>query len=258
MTVVPSSRVSSMPSAWGATRRRTAFEDGHTFVGQDVGEDGGHIRILPAGHAAAGHDGDLGAETGEHLPELEPDITAADHDQALGQLGEGQQLDLGQDVDLVDSRQRGDGGPSPDVQVDLGRGELLVVHDHPVLPAVRVGGQGRLAIDEIEVVSVLGPVGHRLLLLTDDAVHAGHRRPEVDRHLAGVDPVLRSPPGLVGDHRARSQRLGRFAAVVEAGPADPFHLDHGDLATFAGQVSGHAGPRLTGSDHYRVVGNHRR
>ena len=73
---------------------------------QDAEHRVGHVRVLLRQElAAALDDGHAAAEPAEHLPELEPDVAAAEHEQVLGHLVElhdGGRVERGDPVEPLD------------------------------------------------------------------------------------------------------------------------------------------------------------
>ena len=57
-------------------------QDYDAVLAQDVGDRFGYVRVFAAHQLSAPfYDGDLAAETPEHLGELQPDVAAAEHEQ---------------------------------------------------------------------------------------------------------------------------------------------------------------------------------
>ena len=176
-------------------------------VGLDHGQD-------PRQHL---EHGDLGAELAEERGELHPDHAAADHDQALGdavQLQDRRRVDGVLDAVDGDPRRHRTGGQKDVLGVDL-----VLADRHPTL-AEQLGGP-------LERLDAVG------LEEGGDAVHQRRhhlRFPllgggEVEAQSPGLDAELGAPAGERVELRGGEQRLGRDAAVVEAGSAKLVLLD---------------------------------
>ena len=85
-----------------------------------------------------------------------------------------------------------------------------------------VAADQRAAVHALEPgLDAVAVVEHDLVLARLDLCH-------VDGDVAGADAVLGAASGDVCGVRAGHQRLGRNAAVVDAGSADELALDHRD------------------------------
>ena len=188
-------------------------------------------------------DGDLRAHVGVEAGELDTDRAAADHDQALGQHGRGQDVVAGHD-DLavrLEARQR----------LDAAAGS----EDHIVRVERPMTGRGAVVADDVDLdllaaVQPAATADELDLVLLDQAHEAlGSRSTtwprrlamtrEVDRGLAGRDPEVGGllDPGV--EIGRLEHRLGRDAADMEARAADLVGVDEGDLeAKLAGPEGG--------------------
>jgi len=86
---------------------------------EDLEDLPGNIRILPAEQLVAPvHDRDPGSEATEHLPELQPDVAAADHQKMFGDVSQFHDRGGVEIGNLLDTFQRRHGGTSAGVDDD--------------------------------------------------------------------------------------------------------------------------------------------
>jgi hypothetical protein len=105
--------------------------DRDAFVFEDRQDGGRDVLVLAAGQARALlDDGDVRAETAEHLREFERDVAAADDDQMARQDLEIHHRGIGQVVDVVDTGQIRHGSPAAGVEEDLSGGQKVVADAH--------------------------------------------------------------------------------------------------------------------------------
>lgn len=67
-----------------------------------------------------------------------------------------------------------------------------------------------------------------------------------------LDAVFAAPPSDPGGACACDQRLGRSAAIVDAGPTKMFPFNQGDLLALLSQANGKEGSRLASANYDRV------
>ena len=82
-----------------------AFEPDVDALGlEDLADRRGDVLVFALDQAIAHlDDGDLAAEAAEHLPELEPDVAAADDDEVLGDEVDVHHRAVGEERHLVDA-----------------------------------------------------------------------------------------------------------------------------------------------------------
>ena len=119
------------------------------------------------------HDRDPAAEAAEHLPELEPDVAAAEHEQVLGdavQLHDRGRVERGEPVEAIDIR---GGGPAPALMKIWSRLELPAVHRDRLRGPVK-----RASRRQIEALGGLEPALAAAAEALDDVAlalaHPGH------------------------------------------------------------------------------------
>ena len=123
MGSAPSRGVTSKPLSRLRNEIAVGVEfDGDALVLEDL-LDGGRDVLVLAGcqPRALLDDGDLGAEAPVHLGELERDVAAADDDEMFRQRVEVEDADVGQVVDVGQTRHVGHDGTAADVEEDLVR-----------------------------------------------------------------------------------------------------------------------------------------
>ena len=197
-------------------QRREALGDGRGQLGIVERQD----LLLRLDH------GDLAAELGEGSAELEPDIAAADHDEALRQFSQRQRAGRGDDVAAegqegqFDRHRAGrdhDGLGLDDLGTGLGldRGGLAVA-------------EAGLAMDDLDL-GLAQQAGDAIVEALDDTVLPGDGLLQVELGLGGGQAEGRLAGGgmgrlleLLGD---MDHRLGGDAADVEAGAAQLAALD---------------------------------
>ncbi len=140
-----------------------------------------HVLVLQGQElAAALHDGHPAAEPAEHLPELEPDVAAAQHDEVLGhpvQLHDRGRVERGHPVEPLDV---GRGRPAAGVDEDQLRLEHPPIHRH--LARARESGLGA---DQVEALGGLEPAQASGAEALDDGA------------LTLADPAMSTPIGPV-------------------------------------------------------------
>ena len=227
-------------------------QDLDTVLAQDLGHR--YIGILSAHQLPTElYDRDLAAETPEHLGELQPDVTAAEHEQVLRQDVELHDGGRVQGRYVIQTFDRRVGRPGASVDKDVVRAELEVL---VIVRAYRERFRARkagFASDQVKSISgfdapqvtVPEAVHHRPLA----ASHLGH----VDGDRTVVDAVVGRTPVYVGRLRAGDHRLGGGAALVDAGAADVLAFDQGCSASRPGERLGERDPGLACPDHHGVV-----
>ena len=163
----------------------------------------------------------LGAEAADHLRELQADVAAADHDQVLRQLVEIHHRHVRQVRQFVQSRPVRHHRPTAGVDEYLRRFEHSLAH----LQRMR-RHEARVAPDQLEIGRAGEPLLQPAHRLRHHGVLARLHRLHVDADVAAdahtvVAGMVRRPRGA----RAGHQRLGRCAAVVDAGAAEVCALD---------------------------------
>ena len=168
-------------------------------------------------------DGHPTAEATIHLTEFQSDVTAADHDQMLGEEVDFHHRDIGQERRLLQSWHRRDQRPAADVD------ENTVAFQHVAsnLHAVRADESSVSLIDGDSrrtaqpMFDAAGGVPRDLVFACFDPLH-------VDPHRAGIDSVLARPPGQMRCIGAGDKSFGGNAAVVHAGATELVALDDRD------------------------------
>ena len=163
----------------------------------------------------------------------------------LGQLGQVEQLDLGQVRDPESSP--GIGGIAarpPEIEVDLARAQRPIRRRwtrcaRPVADR-RAGSRCRRS-DRAPRRRPASRPG--LPQPVDDGAHPADRAAEVDRsRRRRATPYSADRRAWWATDRTGAQGLGRLAAVVEAGAADPVHLDQRGPLALAGRAAATPGP----------------
>ena len=165
----------------------------------------------------------------QELGELDPHRPAAQHDRALGQLGERRGLAVGPEPDLVQPWDRGDVGSRSGREDDARRAQPFTAHLHHLLgddPALA-------AVDVDPLLAILGD----LLGVVEAADHV----------VAVGDQLLPAPLGNARARRALGLRedlggpqqgLGGDARPVRALAADQLALDQRRAQPQTGQARG--------------------
>ncbi len=129
------------------------------------------------------------------------------------------------------------------------RGDQLSVDAHRA-----VGGQRRIALDQVDVV-FLEQAGHARGERGDDLLAAGLHGGVVDLHAAHLQPVLLRVAYLREQVGRAQHRLGGDAGVVQAAPPDLVALDdRGLFPELRGADRGDVAAR-SGADHDAVIGS---
>src|SRR5260370_33621207 len=171
------------------------------------------------------HDGDLAAEAGIHLSELESDVAAAQHQQMPRQEIEVHHGAVGEIVDLVQTRDLRHRRPAAHIYEDpVGgqdlRADLDLARRHEARMALV--DAAILEASERSLDAAVGETGH-VCLARLDALH-------VDFDLtANVETVVGAATRHVRGIGARDQSLGGRASGVDAGAAEAIALDARDF-----------------------------
>src|SRR6516164_1444531 len=196
---------------------------------------------------------DPGAETGKGLAQLATDWPGADHGQARRQLRERKDGLVGEESRLG---QAGDGRPvGPGARRDHGPAEAksLAGNLHRVRP-----GESTLA--EVDIDAEASEPSRRVVG-TDagpQPAHSVHDTSKIDPHAGrNVYPELCSVANLGGDPGGPDQRLGRYAADVEAVAPQQFALDQRHPGAQPGGTGGRDQPGGARTDYYQVVPDRR-
>ena len=139
-------------------------------------------------------------------------------------------------------------GRAPTLMKIFGASSDLAVHLDRMRP-----GEARVAPDEAQVLRPGDPLVQAIDRLPDDGVLARLHRLHVDADRTDADAVVGGAPGNVRGAGARHQRLGRDAAVVDAGAAEVLALDQRRLHAGLGQADGEGRSGLAAADDDRVV-----
>ncbi len=202
---------------------------------------------------AALDDRHLRAEAAIHLGEFQPDITAAQHDQMVGQAVQRHHVAVGEVGSFCQPRQIGDGGAPADIEEDPGRGDRLIadLEDFGCLEA-GMAGHHRAALHAAQPFFDSAARLHRHL------AGAGGDFLHIDGNIARRDAEIGAAAGQMGGIGAGHQRLGRHAAGIDAGAAEIFAFDQAHGFTGAGQAAGQGRSRLAGADDDGVEALHGR
>ena len=192
----------------------------------------------------------LGAELGVDAAELEADVAAADHHQALGNGLQRQRLARADDgLPVVREARAASIGREP-VAMIAGSNWISTCPPSVATDSERSLGELGAAVHHLDAVLVaqdLDPAGEA----PDDPVLPLHHRRQVDREALDGDPQGRTASAhLLGEVGGVDQRLRRDAAVVEADSAEALVLLDEDhvLAELGQPDGGHVAARA-GADH---------
>ena len=193
---------------------------------------------------------DARAEAAVHLRELEADVAAAGDDQVLGQRVDRHHRDVGQDRHVGDAVPGRQHRPAADVDEDLRR--LEPSRRRPRPRSARRSARGPR--------SASGSASTRSISPSDAIESATTRSLRALTAFMSTpigpsmrDAVVAGAPRDVRGARAGDQRLGRDAAVVDAGAAEVLALDQRRLQTGLGEPDRERRAGLAGADHDRVV-----
>ena len=205
------------------------FGDFFVFNGGDAGEEL--------------EDGDVGAEAAEDGAELEADGACADDDEGFGRLGEGEDLDVGEDAGagLKAGEHLGGGAGGEEDVFCLELGDFTGCGGDLDGVDAGLGGAGEAAEafdagdlvfleEEVEALDVFGDDG--VFALEDCGPVEGGGADAVDAEFGGVLEV-------VPDFSVEEEGLGGDAADVEAGAAElGGGFDQGNLEAVLGGADG--------------------
>ena len=221
-----------------------AFQDADAFGPECLEHDLGELGVIPPHRLHGFDDDDLAAEASVRLRELEPDRSAAEHQQAIELAAVLEDRLVGEVADLVEA---GDGR-------HCGRGACR--HDEIARLNLVVGDRDRVlarefcrALDDADAKprhALDGVVGCDRLDDAGDVIGDGR---VVDARLHRLDAER-----VAGAHGVRvlaggDQGFGRHAADVEAVAAHPRPLDENDLDAELRRADGGDEPARSGADH---------
>ena len=184
------------------------------------------FRVLAGEKVVDVEHADMGAEHAVRLAELEPDRTAAEHDEMLNALAHVENRLVGEVRHLVETGDRRNGGRRAG-----GDDESAGAHQHAAGLHGELIEKARLRLDHAHA-----EAGHALDRIVggdggDDAVHMIVDAAMVDLGLDDVDAEGGGGTHGVGAFAGGKQRFGGNAAIIEAVAAH---------ATFLDQHHGHA------------------
>src|SRR5215210_6395444 len=224
-------------------------------LAHDISHRFGHVGVLAAHQPlAALHDRHLATEAPEHLGKFEPHVAAAHDQQVFGKLVQFHNRCRVQGGHAVQALYGWVGGPGPDVDEDVVGGQLehlaVAVQVDPKLLGTAKGGFAHQQVEALSVLDaplVAAPKAlHNVPLALAHLVH-------VDAYRAVLYTVVRRTAVKVGDLRTCHHRLGRGAALVDAGAAHVFALDERGLAPGLGERAGERHAALASADHDGVI-----
>jgi hypothetical protein len=144
------------------------------------------------------------------------------------------------------------GGAAADVDEDLLGAERLPADPHLLRPdetgVADMDGDARVLAQGL-LDALVGDLDDRVLARLDRLHVHPHRALDHDAEVGRATRHVRRPG-------ARDQRLGRDAAIVDAGAAEALALDHGDLLAGLGQAPRERGSGLAGADHDGIEALH--
>jgi hypothetical protein len=210
---------------------------GDSFVGKHLHDRGRDVWVLATGDLwTAFDDGHPAAKAAIGLRQLQPDISAAEHDEVLGQPIEFQHLDISKRRRRVEPRNIGDRRVRPDIDHHIIPGEhtaaAIVEADrdrlrlHKPASAHNQLGTARVALE----VHGDQPVDHLALMRQD--FHHIYRNGTRYR----AEPVGMADE--IGDLGAPDLVLAGQAVRVGAGAADQLAFDNGGALSGARQMPG--------------------
>src|SRR5580658_521002 len=177
----------------------------------------GDVRIFAADQLRSSlRDGHAAAKAAEKLAEFKPDIAAAD-DQEM--LGDGVEFHDGRAVEIrnaFETFERRHGRAAPGVDKKFIGGERAL---RAILKADlnRAGArEAGLAKEQIEIGSLFDPRLNAVTESGDDRALALPDAAHVHGDAAGVNSVVRSTTGQIGDAAARDYRFRGSTALVDA------------------------------------------
>ncbi len=189
-------------------------------VGQALEQDGGGFGVLAGEEAVDVEHADMGAEHAVRLAELEPDRTAAEHDEMLDALADVEDGLVGEIGHLVEAGDRRNGRRGPG-----GDDESAGAHQHAAGLHRELVEEARLRLDHAHA-----QAGHALDRIVrrdrgDDAMHVIVDAAMVDLGLDHVDAEGGGGAHGVGALAGGEQGLGRDAAIIETVAAHAPLLD---------------------------------
>ncbi len=200
-----------------------------------------HFVVFVGQHGSAlGQQGDLAAQQGKVLGELQLDAAAAPHQQALGGLVQGQGLAGGQQPGQGDGRLALAGAGSQDDGIAFQARPSLDLH------AVRAH-QARLPFHHLDAKAVHQRADAHAQLF-DDAVHVGARLGQVQRGRAHLHAQVARPADALQQLDAGQHPGKGDAVVVDAGAAQVALIDQGDLGAQLGRPRGGRRPTRPAAD----------
>jgi hypothetical protein len=221
---------------------------------EDAGDGFGDVLVFSAEELRiALENGDATAEAAKELREFEADVASAENKEMRGNFGEFHDRSAIQVGDVRQARNIGNGGAASRVDEKLVGGEV----EFAALGGTDDDGFGAsergLAIDEIEVLC-FGDAALAAGAEGDDDVALAFADPlHGDAQGAGVDAVIDTTAGEIGDAAAGDHGLGGRAAFVDAGAADVNFLDQRGAQAGVGKGLAKGSPALAGADDHGVV-----
>ena len=211
---------------------------GDSFIGKHLHDRGRDVWVLATGDLwAAFDDGHPAAKAAIGLRQLQPDISAAEHDEVLGQPIEFQHLDISERRRRVEPRNVGDRRARPDIDHHLIPGEhtaaAIVEADRDRLRRHKpASAHNQLGTARPVALEVHGdqPVDHLALMRQD----FGHIHRNGRRHRA--EPVGMADE--IGDLGAPDLVLAGQAVRVGAGATDQLAFDNGGALSGARHMPG--------------------
>ena len=213
---------------------------------RSIRQGGVHVTQQPGQHLHHRH---MAAEGMQDAGKLAADDAAADHRQALGHGGEGQELRA---VDDALALQSGNGRHG--VGRTGGDEDVLGLIDHAAAAVLHLSGGEDLGLSQDDIHLVLlqqeADTTHQLL---NNAVLPGDHGGIIHAVQLGLDAVLPGSAHRVGHLRALKEGLGGDAADVQAGAAQVLPLHHSRPHS---QLGGPDGGHITGgaaADHNEII-----
>ncbi|CAM3386767.1 hypothetical protein SARU107417_07980 [Salinibacter ruber] len=241
-------------------RHARLVEETDPVLPQNIFKRPGHVGVLTAEDVLAPIDNrHLRPEPPEHLPELEPDVPAAEDEQVARHRAQLHDGGRGQEVYRIEPVDGRNGGTGAGVDHNAVRREgagpaVIGVAVERNLHGVRID-EPAVALNEVQGVFFFDAASASRPKHADDVALALADRLQVDTHVAGLHAVVPGAAGEVGHAGAGDHGLGGRAAPVDTRAPHVPPFEEGDVVAGFGDGAGEGPAALTGADDDEVVGD---